>query len=151
MYFWRIQELKSKLKVAPLTEREVLPYFIVYLLIVDLVSYIPSTEALNHWDYANMVFSVFLTIFGTVYLYRLNRGNDGAFFIQRYLAVGWVTVIRVIAATLPLFIVLGIYFEFPSESNIYSFCYFSLVGLVFYQRTGSHIREIAASNAANLS
>jgi len=151
MYFWRIQELKSKLKAAPLTEREVLPYFIVYLLIVDLVSYTPSTESLNYWDYANIAVSVFLTIFGTIYLYRLNKGDDGAFFIQRYLAVGWVTVIRVIAATFPLFIVLSIYFDYPSESNVYSFGYFSLVGLVVYQRTGSHIREIASNSAAILS
>lgn len=149
MYFWRIAELKSHIKSRPLTEREALPYFIVYLLLTELVTLIPAPDTLNGWDYANAAFGVLITLFGTIYLYLQNGGNDGEFFIQRYLAIGWVTTIRVLVVAGPLFIFLDIFFGLPSESNVYSFSYFCLVGLVVLQRMSSHIGEVVSVSTAS--
>ncbi|MBI5119051.1 hypothetical protein HZA56_21515 [Candidatus Poribacteria bacterium] len=148
MYFWRIEELKSKMKSAPLSERETLPYFLVFLLSTEFASLIPSPPTMNYWDYATIIYGAALTLLGTLYLYRLNGGNGGAFFVQRYLALGWVTALRVIAGALPAFVVLNIFIRMPNDGNGFSFGYFALVGLFLYQRLGRHIHDIASNGAA---
>lgn len=143
MYFWRIEELKSKWKSAPLSDREVLPYFLIYLVAGELVFLIPS-PTMNFWDYANVLYGSALTLLGTLYVYRLNGGNEGVYFLQRYLSLGWVIAMRVAAVALPVFVILSIVFRLPDESNGFVFGYFAVVGAALYQRLGKHIRDVAA-------
>ncbi len=142
MYFWRIEELKSKLRAAPLSERELLPYFLIFLLASEFASLIPSPPTTNFWDYANVLYGATLTFLGTLYVYRLNSGNDGNYFLQRYLALGWVITIRVLAVASPIYLVFCIFFGCPEESNGFAFSYLALVELILYQRMGKHIRDI---------
>lgn len=89
MYFWRIEELKRKLLSAPLTERETLPYFIVFLVLMAVVPLFPPANR-NVWDYLGIGWTALLGGTGTIYLYCRNGGDAGVHFVQRFFAIGWV-------------------------------------------------------------
>jgi len=115
MYLWNIEKLKSKLTASPLTEREVLPYFLVFLGLYGLVPLIPI-EGMNFWDYVGGAWSLVLTLLGSIYLYFKNGGSSGHYFLQRYFAVGWVVAVRWAAIFIPIFITYVFFFGF-SEST----------------------------------
>ncbi len=122
MYFWNIEGLKSKLTAALLTDREVLPYFIVFLVLMMGLEFLPP-EKMNLWDYLTTAYAILISIFGTLYLYRKNGGSAGVHFIQCYMAVGWVVGVRWMALVLPLFFVFRIATDLPTESNVGVFTY----------------------------
>jgi hypothetical protein len=96
MYFWRLEKLKTEMAARPLSEREALPYLVVFVALSSAVAYIPQTSH-NLWDGFGAVWSVLLAAVGTVYIYRQNGGAAGQHFLQRYFAVGWVVFIRWLA------------------------------------------------------
>jgi hypothetical protein len=145
MHFWRIEELKNKLKEKPLTEREALPYFLIYSALTTLVSILP-TEETNFWDYVDVVSALIVTLAGTVYTFRCNGGTEGSHFLQRYFAIGWVVVLRWGVVVFPLFIlVLGV----TEETTWHDAVYFGVAAIVYYQRLGHHMRDVAASTSLN--
>src|SRR4029450_13758644 len=93
MYFWRIERLKAQMATRPLSEREALPYLIVFVGLSAAVVYIPQTMS-NVWDGLGAAWSVALAVVATIYIYRQNGGADGQHFLQRYFAIGWVVGIR---------------------------------------------------------
>ena len=93
MYFWRIEKLKTEMAARPLSEREALPYLVVFVALSSAVAYIPQTTY-SLWDGLGGVWSVLLAAVGTIYIYRQNGGAGGQHFLQRYFAVGWVVVVR---------------------------------------------------------
>jgi len=144
MYFWRIEKLKSDWKSAPLSDRQVLPYLLFYLVCGELLFLIPSST-MNFWDYANVLCSAVLVLLGTLYVYRLNGGDKGAYFLQRYISLGWVVGIRLIAFALPLFIVLLIALQLTDESNGFGLGYVLFIEIALYQRLGKHIRDVVVA------
>ena len=84
MYFWRIEQLKTEMAARPLSEREALPYLVVFVALSSAVAYIPQTTQ-NLWDGVGTVWSVLLAVVGTIYIYRQNGGAGGQHFLQRYL------------------------------------------------------------------
>lgn len=147
MYFWRIGELKSRMATAPLTERETLPYVIATYVLVALVPlFAPETR--NTWDYAAVAWSVFLAVLGTLYVYRRNRGDDGSHFLQRYFAIGWVTMIRWLAVVAPLLLLLVIWADLPEQTTWYEALCLGVAELVLYERIGHHIGDVANAQSA---
>lgn len=49
MYFWRIEKLKSEMAARLLSQREELPYLVVYGALAALVMAVPAT-GFNFWD-----------------------------------------------------------------------------------------------------
>jgi hypothetical protein len=147
MYFWRIGELKIKLLSASLTERETLPYFIVFLALTAVVPLFPS-ETMNLWDYLGVGWTALLVVIGTIYLYRRNGGDAGIHFVQRYFAIGWVATVRWTALVAPLFIVSNPLFSSPEKTTWYDFSYFAIAELVLYERIGHHIADVATGKVA---
>ncbi len=143
MYFWRIEELKSKVIASPLTDREVLPYLLIFVGITGLIPIFP-VESMTLWDYVGAVWTFLLAVFGTIYVYRCNGGATGKDFLQRYLAIGWVVTIRWAAIVMPLFVLL-IFAVDPSseETEWYVGLFFVLAEVVLYERIGHHIRAVA--------
>ena len=43
------------------------------------------------------------TVLGAVYAYQKNGGDSGAYFLQRFFALGWVVFVRVLAVLIPIF------------------------------------------------
>jgi len=142
MYFWRIKDLKARLQERPLTEREALSYLLVYLVLAAATTVFPM-ETMNSWDYIIALGVLVLTVAGTVYAYQCNGGANGSHFLQRYFAIGWVVAVRWAAAVVPLFIVLMAILGAPEDTNWHIALYFVIVGALFYQRLGHHMREVA--------
>jgi hypothetical protein len=143
MYQWRIERLKAELAEAPLSEGQVLPYFILYVLMMTAVMYVPL-EKMNVWNYLSCAQASVLSIFGTLYLFRKNGGNAGVHFFQRYFAVGWVVAIRWTVFMLPMYLIFRGVMDLPEEFSGLDFASLALMELVLYQRIGHHIADVAA-------
>lgn len=61
MYFWRIEKLKSKLTARPLTDREILPYLLIFMGATSLVPIFP-VESMSFWDYVGVTWTLLLAV-----------------------------------------------------------------------------------------
>lgn len=147
MYFWRIEQLKDQLIARPLSDREALPYLLVFVGLTAAIGFIPG-ESLNVWDHVGTTLSVILTILGTLWVYRQNGGAAGHFFLQRYLTVGWVIGIRwvvgLFAIFFPLYFVLSLLSIESDVSTWYDTAIIAAAELVMYWRIGSHVEHVAS-------
>ena len=146
MYFWRLEKLKAQLAGQPLSERQALPYLIVFVAMFTAVSYIPATVT-NVWDRLGALWSVAMAVLGTIYIYRQNGGAEGQHFLQRYLAIGWVVGIRwlvIIALAMVEFIALLTALGADiGDTTWYEFLFVALAEAVVYWRIGYHVRDLA--------
>jgi hypothetical protein len=146
MYFWRIEKLKTKMAARPLSDREVLPYLVVFVALFSAVAYSPLPPQ-NVWDSLGAVWSVLLAAVGTIYIYRQNGGAGGQYFLQRYFAVGWVVSIRLfvvfILATLAFYGTLTAMGADTESTHWYDFLFFAFMEAVIYWRIGHHVRDLA--------
>jgi len=132
----------------PLSEREVLPYLLVYITISTAVIYIQD-PFFNVWDALSALFSTILTLVGSFYIYRQNGGANGQYFLQRYLAIGWVVTFRWLLIFIVTTVILAILLElagmstFSEETTWYEFIYLTAWEVIIYQRIGHHVRDVA--------
>ncbi|MEW6306286.1 MAG: hypothetical protein AB1705_22695 [Verrucomicrobiota bacterium] len=151
MYFWRIERLKAEMAARPLSEREVLPYLVVFVGLATAVGYIPQAIT-NVWDGVGAVWSVALAVFGTIYIYRQNGGEDGQHFLQRYLAIGWVVTIRwlviLILVAIAFFALMTVLESEAEQTTWYEFLFLAVVEVVVYWRIGYHVRDLAQRTRA---
>jgi hypothetical protein len=151
MYFWRIEQLKAKMALAPLSDREVLPYLAVFAGLSAAVSSLPY-PTYNIWNALSGVCSVLIAIVGTLYIYRQNGGATGEHLLQRYFALGWVVTVRWLG---PIVLALIAYLTaleaagVSSDSTTWYDALFFVVGeLVIYIRTAYHVRDLAQRTKA---
>ena len=148
MYFWQLGRLKRKMVARPLSEREILPYLLVYLPLTTAIAFIPEFSA-NVWDALSALSSTILTLVGTFYIYRQNGGANGQYFLQRYLAIGWVVTLRWLLIFIVTIVILTILLElagistFSEETTWYEFLYGTTLEVIIYQRIGHHVRDVA--------
>jgi hypothetical protein len=151
MYFWHIEKLKTELAARPLSERETLPYFVVFVGLFTAVGYIPQTMS-NVWDGLVAAWSVALAVVGTIYIYRQNGGADGQHFLQRYFAIGWVVTVRwfafLILVGVAFFATLAAVGADTENTNWYDFLFSAVAEAVVYWRIGHHVRDLAQRTAA---
>lgn len=146
MYFWRIERLKREMAIRPLSESETLPYLVVDTTLVTALSYIPNISS-NVWDTLSAIFSTLLAVVGTIYIYRQNGGADGQYFLQRYFAISWVVTLRWLVIFIITIAIFSILLELASvsleETTWYEFLFFSVFEVIFYERIGYHVRDVA--------
>lgn len=148
MYFWQLRRLKRKITARPLSEREILPYLLVYLTLTTTIIFIPESSA-NVWDALSALSSIILTLVGSFYIYRQNGGANGQYFLQRYLALGWVVTFRWLLIFVITTVILLILLElvgvstFSEEMTWYEFLYGTAWEAIVYQRIGHHVRDVA--------
>lgn len=136
----------------PLSEREILPYLLVFLTLTttltNAITFIPEFSA-NVWDALWALSSTILTLMGTFYIYRQNGGANGQYFLQRYLAIGWVVTLRWLLILIITTVILAILLElvsistFSEETTWYEFLYGTAWEVIVYQRIGHHVRDVA--------
>ena len=147
MYFIRYQPLKDKLRNRELTEREALPYLLVFIALSMAVSSFPLYNGFNTWDAISSVLSVIIAIWGVLYAYRCNKGANGYDFVQKYIVLGWVVMIRCLLGFMPIVIVCYLGGEFfglvSDESSWFDVTITSLLLIVLYFKTGRHIKDTA--------
>jgi hypothetical protein len=150
MYFWNIKKLKTQLIEKPLTEKQTLPYLIAMLLSYNLFTYLPQPDVYSWLNGLEAAISLGSTFFGVIWLFRKNHGGAGSHFVQRYLALGWVALIRFFAFSIPFFIVIGFVafaLDLNTENTNITKWYDTIiliimtVGYIWY--FGKHLAEVA--------
>jgi hypothetical protein len=150
MYFWDIKKLKADLIEKPLTEKQTLPYLIALLFLAGLSAYVPQPDVYSWLDGLGVAITLGTTFFGIFWLFRKNHGDAGSHFVQRYLAIGWVALIRFFVFSIPFFIALGIitYALDLNTENINTTKWYDTlilivltIGYIWY--FGKHLAEVA--------
>jgi hypothetical protein len=150
MYFWNIKKLKAQLIEKPLTEKQTLPYLIALILLYDMSMYLPQPDVYSWLDGLEVAISLGTTFFGIIWLFRKNHGDAGSHFVQRYLALGWVVLIRFFVFSIPFFITVGILtytLDLNTENTNITKWYDTLIliiltiGYIWY--FGKHLAEVA--------
>lgn len=146
MYFWNIECLKEEMATAPLTDRQVLPYLVITLAGLVLGPSGMGTEW-NVWDYACVALSTTLAIFGTIHVYRCNGGEHGRHFLQRYFALGWVVMIRLVVFATPVLVLVVSIMEAMGESyeetSWIGFLSGGILECLCYWRLAHHVADVA--------
>lgn len=142
MYFWRIENLKTELASRPMTDREVLPYFVVDAVLTSIALDLGSSS-FNLWDGLDLVWNIGLAVFGSIYLFRQNGGEHGNQFLQRFFAVGWVVGLRWCVWVVPLYGVLFVTEIFREEINVVELLFQVIVNTLLIGRIGVHLRDVA--------
>lgn len=145
MYFTKYHPLKEKLRDRSVSDREALPYFLIFLALTALVTVFPMFESFNEWDFVSGVLSVILAVGGVIYAYKCNGGKEGFDLIQKYVVLGWVVVIRCLLVFIPLLIVAYIFGELlgitTEGTGVFDIILVTVFEIFLYQRIGRHIRD----------
>ena len=149
MYFVRYQPLKEKLKERSFSDREALPYFVLFFALFTGARVFPTVEEFNEFDMVSGVLSVIFAIGGVLYSYEQNGRKKGFDLIQKFVILGWVVSFRCFLVLLSVFIVAAVALGVKetietietSETDGFDVLFIALVELIFYQRIGKHIRD----------
>lgn len=111
MYFWDIDGLKDELINRTLAESTKFTYLFVYVLAMTYYMFEPglaveeaTSDARQYW--ANIVFTI-VVIGGTLVAYVANGGSTGKNFADRYFSLGFLSLIRVLAFSMPVFVIVA--------------------------------------------
>lgn len=152
MRFWRIEQLKAEMRAQPLSERESLPYLVLYVALFTLVSGLPNPD-FNLFDAFESLLSVIIAIVGTILIYQQNGGINGQFFLQRYFAIGFVVALRclvvLVAAMLALIVVLDSLGMLEDDTTWYDLIIIVVAEMLLYWRIAHHVRDLAESTPQN--
>ena len=143
MHFVLYHPLKHKLITNSLSDREALPYLIIYAVLFSLGSYTEAERLSNGYDIVSLCLSVFIVIGGTYYAYLQNGGKEGFNLIQKYLVLGWVVAIRFAIVLIPVVIVYLVVWQKLGMPNLdlYDVLFGAAVKFIYYHRLGRHIRD----------
>jgi len=127
MYFWNVGALADDLKHQNVSELEKFKYFILIVIVCFsgdvLRPYLPDTHPLQgKINFIGMALSDIISIVGTWLCFRTNRNGDNQDFIVRFLCLGTVIGIRMLAYVCVYLLVYGILFGviFPKFITPYS-------------------------------
>jgi hypothetical protein len=146
MYFWKIDSLKKDLVEKPLPESESFKYLLATMILVVVSMIFPSPQS-NQWD---VYFGIVATILAAVevyYIYLCNKGKDGSNFLQKYLAIGWVVVVRwfflIFIPSMILFLIaLGAFSELPLETTWQQVAYMAVIMVVYILLFAHHVKDL---------
>lgn len=145
MYFIRYQPLKDKLKSRALSDREALPYLVLFAALSVAVYLVPITEEFNVWDWVGGVLSVALAVGSVIYAYAQNGGAQGFDLIQKYVVIGWIVTVRCVLVFIPCSIALYIFRETiglnTDETSWLDTLFMAGFEIICYQRIGRHIAD----------
>lgn len=146
MYFIRYHPLKLNLRQRAVTDREALPYLVVFAGLTALVTAFPMIDRFTAWDAVSGILSIATAVGGILYAYRQNGGRRGYDLIQKYVILGWVVCVRFALVSIPLLLALffagDVYGLIPPDSTGGFAVAVIFVGeVVLYQRIGRHIRD----------
>jgi len=151
MHFVRYHPLKEKLRNRSVSDREALPYLVIFAALTALVGAFPVVDGFNEWDLISGLLSVALAVGGIIYAYKSNGAKEGFDLIQKYVVLGWVVVVRCLLVFIPLAIVAYIAGEslglVTDQTGFLDVLLIAILELVLYQRIGRHIRDTRTTNS----
>lgn len=152
MYFVKYQPLKQRLQARLISDREALPYLIIFAGLTALVGSLPIMDGYNFWDGISASLSVIATVGGVLYAYYKNGGANGFDLIQKYVILGWVVFVRVFIVLIPtvfaLIIIEVVTGLISSDATgPFDVAIIFIAEVILYQRIGRHIGDTVASNS----
>jgi len=111
MYIWRVKKLVEEFKAGTVTDRQQLPYLLVfvglsYLASDAYISGVLSPKVLNGLDILMLPLALFLGLAGTVWCYSATRRYEvEGGFIARYICLGIPVFVRIVATVFALMLV----------------------------------------------
>ena len=152
MYFIKYHPLKEKLRDRTLSDREALPYLVLFAAVTALTGSSWFAEEFNVWDGISLALSVGTAIWGVLYAYRQNGGARGFDLIQKYVVLGWIVSVRLLVVFIPTAIVLIAAGEWLGLLSLdrtgpYDVAAVFITEVIFYQRIGRHVRDTAEKPA----
>ena len=156
MNFISYQPLKEQLRSRTFTDRQALPYFILFCVLSVPV---PTSVTANSLDRVLTGCWVLITALGLLYAYRKNGGSDGVDFIKKFIALGWIALVRWTLVFIPLSVIVMIavgHFGGPLDESVKAEAteWFHLIApcifmIVLFQRIGWHIKDTVEDDGTN--
>jgi hypothetical protein len=151
MYFVRYAPLKEKLRDRTLTDREALPYMVVYAALISALFFPLPQDGFNAWDMGLWLMSIAAAVGGTFYVYAKNGGCQGHDFIQKVFVLGWVVAFRCLLVLIPVAVLSFVGLEFAGmlgeETGWPEVLLLIGFEVFYYQRLGRHIADTRANAA----
>lgn len=145
MYWTRYQPLKERLKSRAVSDREALPYLLLFSALEAVVLSIPAVSEMNMWNVVETVSGGIVALIGVFHVYRKNGGKAGYDIVHKFVVLGWVVGVRFLLVALPvgglIYGVANHYGFSGSETTPFDVVFFSIVSLAYYERLGRHIAE----------
>ena len=145
LYLIRYDPLKKLLRERTLTDREALPYFILFGALLALATSLPRIKAFNLWDALDGLAIISITILGTLYCYKQNGGSFGYDFIQKFIVLGWIVVFRCLLVFIPACVIIyicGAFFGVVGDKTTWlDFLVMTAFQIIYYQRLGRHLED----------
>ncbi len=154
MYFWKIKSLKNDLINGSISQRSIFIYVMLYVvcaqIIIEFLNYYPLLENTNIWDKSASVTNILLIMFGSIYLYLCNGGNNGEKFADRYFSLSLVVSIRACVFFLAPALILFFTMISPMDENLIQTTWIEyILGTIFgvgiYWRISVHIKDVAST------
>ena len=151
MYFIKYDLLKKRLRERSVTVRESLPYFIAFVVIMNLPSILPIGRY-NLWDRISEILSTAAFVGGILYAYYKNGGASGNDFFRKYILIGWVACVRfffvfILVANILIYLGLKTGLMSLSESGPYDITGVFLAEIILHQRIGRHIGDTKSNDS----
>jgi hypothetical protein len=145
VYWWNIRGLKAQLMQGSLAQPAAFRYAAAYATL-SAIAMAPGLSA-NQWDLVSYIAGVAITLGGTIYCYRMNGGAAGEHFLDRYFALGFVAVVRLLPIIFLTTLVILIGQEIVGDVREETTAAEAMTGILFlviaYWRIGSHISTVA--------
>lgn len=155
MYLWKIDKLKEDLRQGSLSEKESFKYLLAWEILYSLPFLPSSVEGWNILDTYDGFVRLVVTIVGVLFMYKVNGGALGKYFLQRYLSIGWVVFVRFLALVmLPVLVVYAIVYggmiasgaELSDQTTWVDILVFNLVAVVYYMVFAKHVKDVAVAD-----
>jgi len=111
MYLWDVSGLKDELINRTLAESTKFAYLFIYVIAMTFYMFEPGlgveeakSDARQFW--ANIIFAL-IVVGGTLVAYIANGGESGENFADRYFSLGLVSLVRVLALSMPVFVIIA--------------------------------------------
>jgi hypothetical protein len=145
MYFIKFHPLKEQLRERTFTDRDGLPYYILFVASSTFMAGFPMASSDGLDVLSASAFSV-ATILGTIYSFKKNGGITGYDFIQKSIVLGWIIVFRCLWLFILAAVVIGYFAKIalglPLGSSSWIDTVLSVVFMAaYYQRLGRHIQD----------
>ncbi len=145
MYFIKIKPLKDRLVNRSMTDREALPYYLVFMACVSATGWVTMPPQTTHWHMIINWAGLLLILGGTVFTFIKNGGKTGYDFIQKSVVLGWVVTVRLVPLILCGIIGVVLFKQkrgLPDDQTSWVDVIFVAVFMtIYYQRLGRHIQD----------
>jgi hypothetical protein len=145
MYFIKIKPLKERLINRSMSDREALPYYLVFWACISVAGWATMPPQTTHWHMINNWVGLLVILGGTVFTFVKNGGEQGFDFIQKSIVLGWVITVRLVPLILCGIIGVVLFKQsrgFPDDQTSWVDVVFVVVFMIiYYQRLGKHIQD----------